>query len=195
MFLDFGSLHQKPRVGGTHGRVRRDGSDGWRSPVPRGDTAGGSSPSTSSANHRFPVPPTASVHRDGSFFLCIVTGSSVFWDFGSLYLVASRRPSGQLLRQRQTQRKTLRRPGRRLLRQRHQHNDVAASLKPAVAAEAIANARALRRPWPTVAAAVFPRGQDVAASLMCRQFWTTVPVLHCAHVLARWPSRRDDKCC
>ena len=41
MFLDFGSLHQKPRVGGTHGRVCRDGSDGWRSPVPRGDNTGG----------------------------------------------------------------------------------------------------------------------------------------------------------
>ena len=34
MLLDFGSLHQKPRVGGTHGRVRRHGLDGWRSPVP-----------------------------------------------------------------------------------------------------------------------------------------------------------------
>ena len=41
MFWDFGSLHQKHRVGGTHGRVRRDGSDGWRSPVPRGDNTGG----------------------------------------------------------------------------------------------------------------------------------------------------------
>ena len=30
---DFGSLHQKPRVRGTFGCV----SDGWRSPVPRGD--------------------------------------------------------------------------------------------------------------------------------------------------------------
>ena len=29
------------RVGGTHGRVRRDGSDGWRSPVSRGDNTGG----------------------------------------------------------------------------------------------------------------------------------------------------------
>ena len=33
IFWDFGSLHQKPRVRGTHGCV----SDGWRSPVPRGD--------------------------------------------------------------------------------------------------------------------------------------------------------------
>ena len=41
MFWDFGSLHQKHRVGGTHDRVRRDGSDGWRSPVPRGDNTGG----------------------------------------------------------------------------------------------------------------------------------------------------------
>ena len=40
MFWDFVSLHQKPRVGGTHGRVLRDGSDGWRSPVPRGDNTG-----------------------------------------------------------------------------------------------------------------------------------------------------------
>ena len=34
MFWDFSSLHQKHQVGGTRGRVRRDGSDGWRSPVP-----------------------------------------------------------------------------------------------------------------------------------------------------------------
>ena len=40
MFWDFGSLHQKHRVGGTHSRVRRDGSDGWRSPVTRGDNTG-----------------------------------------------------------------------------------------------------------------------------------------------------------
>ena len=97
-----------PQVGGTHGCVRRDGSDGWRSPDPRGDSTGRSRLSTPSANHRFQVPPTGSVHRDGSFF----------WDFGSLYFKALGRPSGQLLRQRQTQRKTLRRPCRRLLRQR-----------------------------------------------------------------------------
>ena len=83
-FWDFGSLHQKPRVGGTHGCVRREGSDGWRSPVPRGDNTGRSRPSTSSANHRLPLPPTGPVHRDGSFFLRIVRGASVFWDFGSL---------------------------------------------------------------------------------------------------------------
>ena len=41
MFWDFGSLHQKHHVGGTHGRVRRDGSDGSRSPVPQGDNTGG----------------------------------------------------------------------------------------------------------------------------------------------------------
>ena len=41
MFLDFGSLHQKPRAGGPPGGVPRDGSDGWRSPVPRGDSTGG----------------------------------------------------------------------------------------------------------------------------------------------------------
>ena len=69
MSLDFGSLHQKPRVGGIHGTVRRDGSDGWRSP------------SLSS-------PADRSVHRDASFFLCVVTSSIVFWDFGSLYLKA-----------------------------------------------------------------------------------------------------------
>ena len=39
--LGVGSLHQKPRVGGTLGGVLRDGSDGWRSPVPRGDNTGG----------------------------------------------------------------------------------------------------------------------------------------------------------
>ena len=41
MFWVFGSLRQKPRVGGTLGGVLRDGSDGWRSPVPRGDNTGG----------------------------------------------------------------------------------------------------------------------------------------------------------
>ena len=41
MFWDFGSLHQKPRVGGTFGCVHCDGSDGWRSPVPRSDNTGG----------------------------------------------------------------------------------------------------------------------------------------------------------
>ena len=40
-FWDFGSLHQKPRVGGTFCYVQRDGSHGWRSPVPRGDDTGG----------------------------------------------------------------------------------------------------------------------------------------------------------
>ena len=74
--------------------------------TPRGDSTGRSRLSTPSANHL--LPPTGSVHRDGSFF----------WDFGSLNFEALRRPSGQLLRQRQTQRKTLRRPCRRLLRQR-----------------------------------------------------------------------------
>ena len=39
--LGLGSLHQKPRVGGTLGGSLRDGSDGWRSPVPRGDNTGG----------------------------------------------------------------------------------------------------------------------------------------------------------
>ena len=118
MFWDFVSLHQKPGVGGTRGRVLRDGSDGWRSPVPWGDNTGGRGRAHLSANHPVSVPPTGPVHRDGSFFPYIVTGSSVFWDFDSLHLEASRRPTGQLLRQRQTQRKTLRRPCRRLLRQR-----------------------------------------------------------------------------
>ena len=34
MFWDFGSLHHKHRVCGPPGCKRRDGSDGWRSPVP-----------------------------------------------------------------------------------------------------------------------------------------------------------------
>ena len=51
MFLEFGSMHQKPRVGGTHGRVRRYGSDGWRSLVPRGDNTGG-------GRDHLPLPPT-----------------------------------------------------------------------------------------------------------------------------------------
>ena len=38
---DFGSLHQKPWVGGTFCRVLRDGSGGWQSPVPQGDNTGG----------------------------------------------------------------------------------------------------------------------------------------------------------
>ena len=79
---------------------------------PGGDNTGGRF-STSSVNHRFSVPPACPVLRDGSFFLCIVTGSfcvlglrivvqavaarrlvqyivmdslaGLFWDFGSLY--------------------------------------------------------------------------------------------------------------
>ena len=42
MFWDFGSLHQ--------GCVRRDGSDGWRSPVSRGDNTG--------VRHHLPPPPS-----------------------------------------------------------------------------------------------------------------------------------------
>ena len=43
----------------------------------------------------------------------------MFWDFGSLYLEALRRPSGRVLRQRHSVSLwTLRRPGCRLLRQR-----------------------------------------------------------------------------
>ena len=50
---------------------------------------------------------------------------SMFWDFGSLYQEALRRPLRQLLRQRQTvSKKTLRRPGDRLLRQRQNLNSV-----------------------------------------------------------------------
>ena len=65
MFLDFGSLHQKHRVGGTRGGALRVVSDGWRSPVPRERQYWGARLSTPSANHRFPVPPTGFVHRDG----------------------------------------------------------------------------------------------------------------------------------
>ena len=50
MFLDFGSLHQKHRVGGTLGGVLHDGSDGWRSPVTQGDNTGG--------RGHLPPPPT-----------------------------------------------------------------------------------------------------------------------------------------
>ena len=39
--LGLSSLHQEPRVGGTLGGALRDGSDGWRSPVPGGDNTGG----------------------------------------------------------------------------------------------------------------------------------------------------------
>ena len=76
-FWDFGSLHQKHRVGGTPGCARRDGSNGWRSPVSRGGNIG--------RRVCLPPPPTIAL-RDGSFpLLCIVTGSSLFWDIGSLY--------------------------------------------------------------------------------------------------------------
>ena len=75
MFWDFGSLHQKHRVGGTHGRVRRDGSGGWRSPVP-GATILGASWSSSSANHPVSVPPTGPELPERSL---------LFWDFSSLY--------------------------------------------------------------------------------------------------------------
>ena len=41
MFWDLGSLSHKHRVGGLRGCEQRDGSDGWGSPVPRSDNAGG----------------------------------------------------------------------------------------------------------------------------------------------------------
>ena len=70
------SLHQKQRVGGTTGCVRRDGSDGWRSPVPRGRQILGvetvyllRQPSLSSPADRFSTSCWIflPVHRDGCF--------------------------------------------------------------------------------------------------------------------------------
>ena len=52
-------------VGGIFCYEQRDGSDGWQSPGPRGDTTGGARSSTSPANHHFCVPPTGLVLRDG----------------------------------------------------------------------------------------------------------------------------------
>ena len=66
MFCDFGSLHQKHRVGGPPGGVRRDGSDGWRSPVPRSDNTGGRGSCSSSANHRLLGPPSGPELLDAS---------------------------------------------------------------------------------------------------------------------------------
>ena len=98
------------RVGGTLGGVLRDGSDGWRSPVPRGDNTGG-------RDHLPPQPAIAFQSRrqiqyivTASFIMCIVTGSSMFWVFGSLYSTTLRRHSLSV--------RTLRRPWCRLLRQR-----------------------------------------------------------------------------
>ena len=55
-------------------------------PGPTGRQHWGARLSTPSANHRLVGPPTGSALRDGSFtLLCTVTGSSMFWDFGSLY--------------------------------------------------------------------------------------------------------------
>ena len=50
MFWDYGFLHQEPRVGGTHGRVRRDGSDSWRLLAPQDDGTG--------VRDCLPLPPT-----------------------------------------------------------------------------------------------------------------------------------------
>ena len=66
------------RVGGTHGRVRRDGSDGWRSLVPRGDNTG----------ERVQVPhlPTiVCLSRRLVPNFVMDSLSRLFWDFGSLY--------------------------------------------------------------------------------------------------------------
>ena len=108
------SWHQKHRVGGTHGRVRRDGSDGWRSPVPRGDNTGERDralpPPTIACKSRRQVPNTVtdlSVDsvRDG-------------WSCTSRRGAALRRHSGQPLRQRPSDLVlTLRRLRRCLLRQ------------------------------------------------------------------------------
>ena len=176
----------------------RDGSGGWRSPVPRGDNTGVETvyflrqPSLSSPADRF-------VHRDGSCFLCVVTGSSVFWDFGSLHRGVAASPlasccgSGKLNERRcgvlaadcccsgPLSFTDIAASQCQLLRQRHQRNDVAASLEPASAAEAIGKRKAVASSVADCCGSGFPRGQDVAASLMCRRFWTTVPVLHCFH--------------
>ena len=71
MFWDFGSLHQKPRVGGPPGWVRHDGSNG----SPAGRQYWETRLCTSSANHRLLGPPTGSEVRDG----CDVDGVRVGW--------------------------------------------------------------------------------------------------------------------
>ena len=75
---DFGSLHQKPWVGGTFCRVLRDGSGGWQSPVPRGRQYWGASSSTSS-------PTIVCLSRRLVPNLVMDSLSGLFWDFGSLY--------------------------------------------------------------------------------------------------------------
>ena len=67
-------LHQKPRVGGTLGGSLRDGSDGWRSPVPRGEQYWVASLSTSSVNHPLSVPPTGCERSDESWIVQEMAG-------------------------------------------------------------------------------------------------------------------------
>ena len=89
--LGLGSLHQKPRVGGTLGGELRDGSDGWRSPVPRGDNTGGArtiyllsqpslfSPADMSRTSWWIFLP---VHRDGFFCVLGTSVRSTLWRRG-----------------------------------------------------------------------------------------------------------------
>ena len=63
------SLHQKPRVGGPPGCVRRDGSDGWLSPVPRGDNTGG----------RVRVPPPPIIPCRPVTYIAMLCGRCTSW--------------------------------------------------------------------------------------------------------------------
>ena len=123
MFWDFDSLHQKPRVGGTHGCVHCDGSDGWRSPVPRGENTGGCDrlphPPTIAL-----LPPTGSERCDALWTVCEMAGAVLPDGFdvaASLVLTVEAAAFRIGL-------------------------DVSASLKPAVAAEATGKRKTLRRP-------------------------------------------------
>ena len=98
--LGLDSLHQEPRVGGTLG-VLRDGSDGWRSPVPRGDNTGEWVFSTSPVNH----PVSVRLRACDAVWCGQCTRWQVLYvrtgSLSCLQYATLRRPCGQLLRQRQ----------------------------------------------------------------------------------------------
>ena len=201
MFLDFGSPHQKHRIGGTLGGALRDGSDGWRSPVRRGDSTGG-------RDCLHPPPTIAFQSRRQVPYIVMVCGQCTRWlvlyvQTGATLL----RHLGLLLRQRHSVSAwTLRRPCCGLLRQRptqhYRRCGVTMCLRLRSRQSSLVGDESLcpRLRW-TVSYSSSHRSflaavpsQSFVMGAVCGTF---LRIEHrdreMVNVFARWPSRRDDK--